>query len=218
LAKNYDFIEAVGDAWTLGLSRDFLIRGALKSLLRPRRFLGYLHRGIQSTYANVPTSKHTRAVNLPKPTFRYWCVTLSGFCRKLRRHKEMFKDFDYGVLGEEPKTFSSAVNFLKKYVLRTTWTSIVSIKLFRGAFGRTPAYYERSVAERRLLHQRQGEGVDQKGLNSYETSRAMAFLRRPPVQKTKLMTWFPRSTFRRQRLKCQGSLLRIVCTYIVESM
>jgi len=36
LAKNYDFIEAVGDAWTLGLSRDFLIRENLKSLLRPR--------------------------------------------------------------------------------------------------------------------------------------------------------------------------------------
>jgi glycosyltransferase involved in cell wall biosynthesis len=118
LAKNYDFIEAVGDAWTLGLSRDFLIREVLKSLLRPRRLLSYSYRGIQSTYANVPTSKYTRAISLPKPIFRYWCVTLSGFCKKLRRHKEMFKDFDYGALGEEPKTFSSAVNFLKKICLK----------------------------------------------------------------------------------------------------
>jgi glycosyltransferase involved in cell wall biosynthesis len=117
LAKNYDFIEAVSDAWTLGLSRDFLIREVLKSLLRPRRLLGYLYRGVQSTYAYFPSSKYTRPVSLPKPIFRYWCVTLSGFCKKLRKRRT-FKDFDYGFLDKEPKTLLSAVSFLKQVYLK----------------------------------------------------------------------------------------------------
>jgi len=118
LAKNYDFIEAIGDAWTLGVSKSFIKKEALKSLLNPLKLLQYLARGIIYTYANVPSSsKFTRAVSLPKPIFRYWCVSLSGFCKKLKIRQE-FKDFDYRVDGEKPRDFLTAAKILKKIYLK----------------------------------------------------------------------------------------------------
>uniref|UniRef100_A0A7C2P2D4 Glycosyltransferase family 2 protein n=1 Tax=candidate division WOR-3 bacterium TaxID=2052148 RepID=A0A7C2P2D4_UNCW3 len=117
LAKNYDFIEAIGDAWTLGLSRSFLKKELLKSLLKPRKILQYLVRGMLYTYANVPSSKYTRAVSLPKPIFRYWCATLSGFYKKLKMHQEMFKDFDF-ELPKKPKNLLEAANILKEISLK----------------------------------------------------------------------------------------------------
>jgi hypothetical protein len=111
LAKNNAFIEAVSDAWTLGLSKNFLKKELLKSLLKPSKFLQYFARGVQYTYANVPFSKYTRAVNLPKPIFRYWSVTLPGFMKKLSRHCEMFKDIDFARINEEPKNFLMAAIF-----------------------------------------------------------------------------------------------------------
>jgi glycosyltransferase involved in cell wall biosynthesis len=91
---------------------------ALKSLLNPLKLLQYLARGIIYTYANVPSSsKFTRAVSLPKPIFRYWCVSLSGFCKKLKIRQE-FKDFDYRVDGEKPRDFLTAAKILKKIYLK----------------------------------------------------------------------------------------------------
>jgi len=113
LTKNYDFIEAVSDAWTLGLSKKFIMREALKSLLTPSRFFGYLGRGIRKTFADVPISKYTRAIYLPKPIFRYYSITLSGFVKKLRKHSQMFKDFDYGRINKEPNDFLTAAKILR---------------------------------------------------------------------------------------------------------
>jgi hypothetical protein len=93
LAKNYDFIEAIGDAWTLGVSKSFIKKEALKSLLNPLKLLQYLARWYYihickcSFFFKIYTSG-----KLTKPIFRYWCVSLSGFCKKLKIRQE-FKDF-----------------------------------------------------------------------------------------------------------------------------
>lgn len=100
------------------MSKNFIKKEALKSLLNPLKLLQYLARGIIYTYANVPSSKFTRAVGLPKPIFRYWCVSLSGFCKKLNKHREMFKVLILGYRGKKPKNFLEAANILKEILLK----------------------------------------------------------------------------------------------------
>jgi hypothetical protein len=105
-AKNLNFIEAVDDAWTLGLSRRFIVKQIIKSLFAPSKLAYILGRGVQRTYANVPTLKLTRAIYLPKPIFRYYSIFPLNFLKKLENHIKLFGDLNW----------SEAENLLKKGV------------------------------------------------------------------------------------------------------
>lgn len=89
-SKNLPGIIAIGDAWSLGASKDFIRSEELKSLKNPRKFLRYIGTGIELTYANSVKSIFSKPVYLPKPVFRYWSLFPRNFLEKCVRHAEMF--------------------------------------------------------------------------------------------------------------------------------
>jgi hypothetical protein len=90
-AKNLPRIIAIGDAWTLGTSKDFEKVKKLRSFANPHRLLGYVNNGIWHTYANSCWGRLSRAVYLPKPIFRYWSLFPKDFLEKYQRHKQLFE-------------------------------------------------------------------------------------------------------------------------------
>ena len=105
-ARNLPHIVATGDAWSLGTSKDFVISETLKSLRNPRKFLRYVSRGIEWTYANSCGNIISRAIYLPKPVFRYWSLFPLNWFEKSMRHAEMFN-----IPG-----FKEAIETLKNHV------------------------------------------------------------------------------------------------------
>ncbi|MCX8196179.1 MAG: glycosyltransferase family 2 protein [Acidilobaceae archaeon] len=74
-ARRLDYIEAIHDAWALGLSRRFVVKEILMSFLRPLHLARILYKGVHKLYADpggIP--KHTVPVALPQPIFRYQAV------------------------------------------------------------------------------------------------------------------------------------------------
>ena len=88
---NLPSIVAVGDAWSLGPSRNFIMNEVLRSLRNPQKLMRYVARGVEWTYANTGGHVFTRAVNLPKPIFRYWSLFPLDFLEKAAKHAEMFR-------------------------------------------------------------------------------------------------------------------------------
>ena len=89
-SKNLNGIVAIGDAWALGPSKDFVKSEVLRSLRNPRKLLRYIGRGIEWTYANSFSNVHSRALYLSKPVFRYWSLFPRDFLEKCKNHAEMF--------------------------------------------------------------------------------------------------------------------------------
>lgn len=90
LSKNLPSIVAIGDAWSLGSSRNFVRAKALRGLKTPRKLFRYISRGIQWTYANSCGNLLSRAIYLPRPIFRYWSLFPRNFIEKCLQHREMF--------------------------------------------------------------------------------------------------------------------------------
>ena len=89
-SKNLPEIEAVSDAWTLGLSRKSLLRELSKSIKTPRRLLTYIGRGIDWTYADACGSPLCKPIYLPKPIFRYWSLFPRNHVEKCATHSVVF--------------------------------------------------------------------------------------------------------------------------------
>lgn len=89
-SKNLPGIIAVGDAYTLGLSKSFVVRESFKSLRNPRRLIRYIGKGIGWTYANNCTNTLSRAIYLPRPIFRYWALFPQNYIEKWIKHNQMF--------------------------------------------------------------------------------------------------------------------------------
>ncbi|MCS7107001.1 MAG: glycosyltransferase family 2 protein [Acidilobaceae archaeon] len=76
-AKRLDYIEAIYDAWALGLSTRFVIKELLSSLFRPRQLARILYKGVHAIYADTGgITKLTVPVILPQPIYRYQAVFL----------------------------------------------------------------------------------------------------------------------------------------------
>lgn len=89
-SRNLLSIIAVGDAWSLGNSKDFVRSEALNSLKNPRKLFQFIGRGVQWTYANTCGNPISRAFYLPRPIFRYWSMFPRNFLEKCLNHREMF--------------------------------------------------------------------------------------------------------------------------------
>jgi hypothetical protein len=97
-SKNLDGIVATGDAWSLGPSKSFVRKEALRSLKNPRTLIRYIGRGIQWTYANVCSNPTSRAIYLPKPIFRYWSLFPRNYLEKSKAHAELFDIVEYNKM------------------------------------------------------------------------------------------------------------------------
>lgn len=89
-SKNLDGIVAIGDAWTLGSSKQFIHSQTRKSLRHPKKMLQYIYKGIEWTYTNSGVSPLSRAIYLPKPIYRYWSLFPMDYLEKCEKHVEMF--------------------------------------------------------------------------------------------------------------------------------
>ena len=115
-SKNLPEIEAVSDAWTLGLSRKSLLRELSKSIKTPRRLLTYIGRGIDWTYADACGSPLCKPIYLPRPVFRYWSLFPRNHVEKCAGHAEVFNlpDWKKTVAALEKKV--DEPNFWEKVV------------------------------------------------------------------------------------------------------
>jgi hypothetical protein len=89
-AKNMSSIVAIGDAWTLGLSRKYIRDQKIWLLRKPRKLLEYVETGIELKYANNGCGEFSRPIYLPNPVFRYWALFPKNFLEKCQRHNELF--------------------------------------------------------------------------------------------------------------------------------
>ena len=89
-SKNLNDIVAVGDGWTLGLSKTFTTKEAFKTLKKPQKLVRYMNKGIEWTYANTCGNLTSRAFYLPKPVFRYWSLFPQDYLEKCEQHAQMF--------------------------------------------------------------------------------------------------------------------------------
>ena len=89
-AMNLPRIVSVEDAWTLGISKDFIRSKKLRALANPRRLFGHVSNGIWYVYGNSCLGKFGRAIYLPKPIFRYWSLFPKSFLEKYERHMNLF--------------------------------------------------------------------------------------------------------------------------------
>jgi hypothetical protein len=104
--KNMENIIAIGDAWTLGLSKSFIHSQTLKGFAHPRKMLRNLYKGIEWTHTNSGVSPLSRTIYLPKPIYRYWSLFPLDYLEKCEKHVEMF-----GL-----KDLQKDVEVLKNYV------------------------------------------------------------------------------------------------------
>lgn len=98
-ARNLDYIEAIYDAWALGLKKTFIAREILKSIINPYHLARIIYKGIHRIYAfegGIP--KYTVPVILPKPIYRYQAVFPGDTLRKeLERAKRWGKREDEDI-------------------------------------------------------------------------------------------------------------------------
>lgn len=119
LCRNVPYIQAVEDAWTLGLSRQFMARELLGSLVRPKRLLLYFAKGMERTYADPGYARRTTAVYLPKPIFRYYSMTPKNLLDKVRGHAELY--------GGETREFERILSALEDSKRRDFWLAAYDI-------------------------------------------------------------------------------------------
>jgi hypothetical protein len=102
-AKNLPQIEAVGDAWTLGLSKSFIRNEKIKLLRKPRKTIEWVQTGLELKYANNGHGEFSRPIYLPKPMFRYWALFPNDFIEKCLKHHEMFNNQQLNEAANELK-------------------------------------------------------------------------------------------------------------------
>ena len=102
-SKNHPWIEARGDAWTLGASSDFINTKILRSFAHPRRLYYYASKGVEFVHANPCFDYLSRAIYLPNPIFRYWALFPNNFLEKCQRHGELFQMAKFGKSFDELK-------------------------------------------------------------------------------------------------------------------
>lgn len=132
-SKNLPSIVATGDAWALGPSKVFTVAEAFRSLKNPRKFLRYIGRGVEWTYANSCNSTFSKAVYLPQPIFRYWSLFPRNFLEKCTKHVEMFNLLQ----------FNETINILKNYVDDPSSFWKIATELARG--GQLQAWPTRGI-------------------------------------------------------------------------
>jgi len=75
MAKNLPYIEAIYDAWALGLKKSFIALELLKSILKPAHLARIVYKGVHRIYADtggIPV--YTVHAIPPKPVYRYQAV------------------------------------------------------------------------------------------------------------------------------------------------
>ncbi len=114
-AKNIKDIVAIGDAWTLGLSKSFIRSQTLKEVAHPKQMLKNIYKGIEWTYTNPPVSPLSRAIYLPKPIYRYWSLFPRDYIIKCEKHIEMFGLVELRKIVEALKSYvDQPTTFWKK--------------------------------------------------------------------------------------------------------
>ncbi|MCS7107545.1 MAG: hypothetical protein NZ902_05545 [Acidilobaceae archaeon] len=93
LVKNIGIYEAIGDAYTLGLKKTFIVKEFFKSLFSPRYFARIVYRGLHSIfgYFRGPYHRHSVPVVPPRPIYRYSYVHPRDYLKKLRERAERWK-------------------------------------------------------------------------------------------------------------------------------
>jgi hypothetical protein len=89
-SRNLPEIEAISDAWSMGLSRRSLLRQLAKSAKSPKSLFTFLGRGVDWMYADACGSPLSKPIYLPKPIFRYWSLFRKNHLEKCARHAEVF--------------------------------------------------------------------------------------------------------------------------------
>lgn len=75
MARNLPYIEAIYDAWALGLRKSFVLKELLKGLVNPLHLARIVYKGVHRIYADTGgIPKYTVPVILPKPIYRYQAV------------------------------------------------------------------------------------------------------------------------------------------------
>ena len=75
MARKLPFIEAIYDAWALGLKKTFMVKELLKAMVNPMYMARILYKGLHRIYADTGgIPKYTVPVILPKPIYRYHAV------------------------------------------------------------------------------------------------------------------------------------------------
>jgi hypothetical protein len=75
MARRLPFIEAIYDAWALGLKKTFMVTELLKATINPMYRTRILYKGLHKIYANTGgIPKYTVPVIPPTPIYRYHAV------------------------------------------------------------------------------------------------------------------------------------------------
>jgi glycosyltransferase involved in cell wall biosynthesis len=90
--KNVDYVEAVDDAWTLGIRRSRILR---HMILNPHKIPRYLARGVYVDYANTASREYSKIIYPPQPVFRYYSLFPSDFLEKMRNHMKSFREYEW---------------------------------------------------------------------------------------------------------------------------
>ncbi len=75
MARKLPFIEAIYDAWALGLKKSFMVKEFLKAIINPMYMAKIIYKGLHRMYADTGgIPKYTVPVIPPKPVYRYQAV------------------------------------------------------------------------------------------------------------------------------------------------
>ena len=75
MARRLPFIEAIYDAWALGLKKTFMLKELLKATINPMYMARILYKGLHKIYADTGgIPKYTILAILPKPIYRYQAI------------------------------------------------------------------------------------------------------------------------------------------------
>jgi hypothetical protein len=75
MARRLPFIEAIYDAWALGLKKTFILKELLKATINPMYMARILYKGLHRIYADTGgIPKYTVPVIPPKPIYRYQAI------------------------------------------------------------------------------------------------------------------------------------------------
>ncbi|MEM4913476.1 MAG: hypothetical protein QW579_04680 [Desulfurococcaceae archaeon] len=118
MARNVDYIEAISDAWTLGLKNSFVVKEFIKSLINPIYFAKIAYRGVHATYANLARYIYNVIVILPKPIYRYQAVFPGDVIRKAKEREEKWNmSLERELLGKIAKLRNAENSMYEIYII-----------------------------------------------------------------------------------------------------
>ncbi|MEM1832514.1 MAG: hypothetical protein QXJ97_13415, partial [Desulfurococcaceae archaeon] len=119
MAKNVDYIEAILDAWTLGLKNSFVVKEFAKSLINPRHLARIVYRGVHAIYANTERNpRNTVFAILPKPIYRYQAVFPGDVIRKAKEREEKWNmSLERELLGKIAKLRNAENSMYEIYII-----------------------------------------------------------------------------------------------------